>query len=232
MKKNAFTLLELILVIIMISLLSKEFYTRLKDNTLYDAALQLKSHIRYTQHLAMIDDKYDSKDQNWFKKRWQIVFVSSKAANGGPSYTIFSDTSGNSTGDANEIEIAINPMNSNQRMTGGHSGDIDLNINSKTFVGMNSLNLKYTYGITDISFSKSCSVYGSKRIYFDYVGRPMKGKLGKANGGGNTQAYESKNLISENCYITLIKGNENIILKITPETGFTCVLKKNSDKCI
>jgi type II secretory pathway pseudopilin PulG len=230
--KKSFTLFELIIIIIVVGILASAIIPKMQTNNLNQAAIQLLSDLRYTQHLAMIDDKYDKNDLNWFKKRWQLAFISSKAANGGPSYTIFSDTSGNSTGDANEIEIAINPLNKTQRMTGGHSGDKDLNINSSTFIGMKKLNLKYTYGITDIKLSKSCKVYGSKRIYFDYLGRPLKGKLGKANGGGNTSAYERNNLIETNCEITLEKNEDSITIRITPETGFSCILKKQNNSCI
>jgi type II secretory pathway pseudopilin PulG len=230
--KKSFTLFELIIIIIVVGILASAIIPRMQTNSLNQAAIQLLSDLRYTQHLAMIDDKYDKNDLNWYKKRWQLAFISSKAANGGPSYTIFSDTSGNSTGDANEIEIAINPLNKTQRMTGGHSGDKDLNINSSTFIGMKKLNLKYTYGITGIKLSKSCKVYGSKRIYFDYLGRPLKGKLGKANGGGNTSAYESNNLIERNCEITLEKKEDSISIRITPETGYSCILNKGKNSCI
>jgi len=230
--KKAFTLVELVIVIVVIGILATAIIPRLKTNLLYEAAVQLESHLKYTQHLAMIDDMYDSTDAYWYKKRWQLAFITSKAADGGPSYTIFSDTSGYSTGDANEAEIAINPLNPKQRMTGGHSGDIDLDIKSRTFIGMKKLNLKLSYGITDIKLSKSCKVYGSKRIYFDYLGRPLKGKLGKARGGGNTKAYENKNLISANCYITLYKNESNITLKISPETGYICILNREKKQCI
>jgi len=229
--KTAFTLLELVIIIIMVGILAAAIIPRTRDDSLYAAAVQLKSHLKYTQHLAMIDDKYDKTDENWYKKRWQLVFISSKAANGGPSYTIFSDTSGKSTGDANEVEIAINPLNHNQRMTGGHSGDINLDINSPSFIGMKELNLKLSYGITDIKLSTTCKVYGSKRIYFDYLGRPLKGKLGKANGGGNTKAYENKNLITSNCNITLFENENEVTLRITPETGYVCILNREKTRC-
>lgn len=229
--KKAFTLIELIFVIIVIGILAAMIIPRVKTNPLEEAAIQLLSHIKYTQHLALVDDKYDANDPSWFKKRWQIAFISSKEAAYGPSYTIYADIANNSTGDANEVEIALNPLNSNQRMTGGHSGADVLDIESENFVGMRKLNLKLSYGIVSLTLSDSCKVYGSKRIYFDYLGRPIKGKLGKASGGGNTQAYESKNLIQEVCYIKLRNENAEVSIKIIPETGYSCIINKENTAC-
>jgi len=229
--KKSFTLIELVIVIVTMGILSTTIIPKIQNNSLNEAAIQLLNHIKYTQHLALVNDKYDVHHKNWFKKRWQIVFITSKAANGGPSYTIFADTSGSSTGDANEIEIALNPLNNNQRLTGGHSGDINLDINSPSFVGMKNLNLKLAYGITDLKLSNSCKVYGSKRIYFDYLGRPIKGKLGKASNGGNKKSYEKTNLITQKCKITLIRKNAKISLIIAPETGYICIKNKINDEC-
>ena len=230
--KKAFTLLELVFVVIVIGILAASIIPRVGSNKLQEAAIQLVSHIRYTQHLAMIDDTFNKDDINWYKKRWQIAFHNGNNTNNKWSYSIFSDSSGSSTGAADTVEIAINPLNRAQRMTGGHSGDIDLNINSSSFIGMKTLNLKLTYAIVDIKLSKSCKVYGSRRIYFDYLGRPIKGKLGKSRNGGNRQSYEKKNLITKNCIITLISDTSEISLKITPETGYSCILNKENKECI
>jgi len=230
--KKAFTMIEFVFVLILITILAVNIFPRIKTNHLNEAAIQLVSHIRYTQHLSMIADKYDASDQYWFKKRWQIVFINSAKANYKYAYTIFSDSSGNSTGDPNVVEIAKNPENPSQLMTGGSSGgEARLGYNHKKFPGMKKLNLGMSYGITDITFSSSCSVNRSRRISFDYLGRPLKGKLGGASGGGNSSAYEDNNLIQSNCIITLTDGENDIQIKLTPETGFVCILKLNSTMC-
>jgi len=231
--KKAFTMIELVFVLVVIAIVAATIIPRIQTNALKEAAIQLVSHIRYTQHLAMNDDKYDASDSNWFKKRWQIVFINSSKANYKYAYTIFSDSTGGSTGDPNVEEIAKNPENSSQLMTGGSSGgEARLGYNHKKFPGMKKLNLGMSYGVTDMTFSRSCSVNRSKRIAFDFMGRPMKGKLGAANGGGNSTAYEANNLIQTNCIITLTDGSESIQLKITPETGYTCVLNSEGTACI
>ena len=65
---NAFTLIELVFVIVVVGVLAAAIIPRIQTNPVKEAAIQLLSHIRYTQHLAMVDDKYNSNDSAWFKK--------------------------------------------------------------------------------------------------------------------------------------------------------------------
>ena len=211
--KKAFTMIELVFVIVVMGILAAVIIPSTRTNPLQEAAIQVLSDIRYTQHLAMVDDKLDALDGNWYKKRWQIAFGSSAAADSKPAYTIFSDTSGGSTSDANENEIAINPSNNNQRMTGGYTGANALDVNHADFVGMRKLNLGLSYGVTDITFGGGCNQ--GTRLTFDYLGRPLKGDL-----GGNSEAYESDNLIQSDCNVTLEHGSDSIVISIRPETGY------------
>ena len=71
-KKDAFTIYELIIVIVTIGILAAVAIPRLKTNTLQEETLKVVDFIRYTQHLAMIDDKYDPQDANWQQKAWCI----------------------------------------------------------------------------------------------------------------------------------------------------------------
>ena len=57
--KKAFSLIELIFVIVIIGILSSVLVPRFDRPTLIEAAHQIISHIRYTQHLAMVDNKFD-----------------------------------------------------------------------------------------------------------------------------------------------------------------------------
>jgi prepilin-type N-terminal cleavage/methylation domain-containing protein len=209
--KKAFTLLELVFVIVVVGILAAVIIPKTKTNPLQEAAVQLLSHIRYTQHLALIDDKYDSNDELWYKKRWQILFGKNVKSNGRWAYTIFSDTSGKSSGDANELEIAINPENPNRRMTGGYTGSTKLDINHADFVGMKKLNLGMSYGITDIA--SSCG----QRIAFDYVGRPMRGDQSTMSG---SYIAGSDRLLEEKCIITLKNSDQQLTIEISPETGY------------
>lgn len=117
--KKAFTILELIFVIVVIGVLSAVILPRTQTNPLQEVGIQLLSDIRYTQHLALVNDIYDPNDPNWFKKRWQIVFSSAAAANNVPAYIIFSDTAGLSTGNATLSEVALNPQDPSRVLSGG-----------------------------------------------------------------------------------------------------------------
>ncbi len=220
--KKAFTLIELVFVIIVIGILSAIIIPSTKTNPVKEAAVQLVSHIRYVQHLALLDDKY-GEGAKWYRKRWQIVFINSSKANYQYSYTIFSDST-KTTGDPNFNEIAKNPLNPTQIMTGGSSGgEAKLGINHPKFKGMKKLNIGMSYGITDVRFSNSCKV--AKRLAFDYLGRPIIGKLGAArSAGGNKKAYEADNLLKANCDITLSNGTETAVIRVTPETGYVSIL--------
>jgi prepilin-type N-terminal cleavage/methylation domain-containing protein len=218
--KKAFTLLELVFVIVVIGILAALILPRTRTNPVQEAAVQVLSHIRYTQHLALVDDKYDASDANWFKKRWQILFSNNAGGAGGEwAYTIFADTVGTSSGNPNESEIAINPQNPNQRMTGGQTASNSLNIDDSTFVGMTKLNLGRSYGITNVTFSNTCTVGGSTRVAFDYMGRPIKGSLAT-----NVTAYDTNDLIQNDCNITITDGTETAIIQISPETGYAKVI--------
>jgi len=212
--KKAFTMLELIFVIIVIGILATIILPSTKRNPLQEAAIQLQSHIRYTQHLALIDDKYLSIDGNWYKKRWQLVFSSSAAANNQVAYTIFSDTAGTSTGNVNTSEVARNPENSSQYMTGGYSGANALDITNSSFNGMKKLNLGMSYGVSSVTLSGGCS---NSRIAFEYLGRPLQGDQNTMTG-----AYSAgtQRLITSDCNVTLSDGINSVLLTIKPETGY------------
>ena len=90
--KKAFTLIELVFVIIVIGILSAIIIPSTKTNPVKEAAVQLVSHIRYVQHLALLDDKY-GEGAKWYRKRWQIVFINSSKANYQYSYTCLLYTS-------------------------------------------------------------------------------------------------------------------------------------------
>lgn len=224
---KAFTMLELIFTIVVIGILAAIIIPSTKTNPLQEAALQLASHIRYTQHLAMVDDRYNPNRTDvagnviWYKERWQLVFSKGASANHQVAYTIFSDTYGNavSRGDPNEVEIAKNPENINQRMTGGYSGANSLNITHASFVGMKKLNLGMSYGVTSVSLNGGCS---AARISFDYLGRPITGDNNTMSG---PYTAPTPRLVSADCNIMIKDSNDNnITIRVTPETGYVKIL--------
>lgn len=216
---KAFTMLELVFVIVIIAIMSALMIPDMQSNKLREAAIQLVSHIRYTQHLAMIDDKYadNRASKPWYSKRWQIIF-SNSTRNPGVTYSIFSDYSG--TGNPDLIEIAKNPANTQKVLSGGHP-----NIHSDKELLSEKLNLSKSYGVDGYRLSGGCS---GARISFDYLGRPMKGNPMTLN-----SPYQSGRLIVQRCIIKLSSSYEgDIKIAIEAETGFTCILNDNGDACV
>jgi prepilin-type N-terminal cleavage/methylation domain-containing protein len=82
--KKAFTMLELIFVIVVIGILAAVIIPNTKTNSVAEAAVDLVSRIQYTKHLALVDDKYDRTNPTWMRNRWQIVLSNNK-------YSIVSD---------------------------------------------------------------------------------------------------------------------------------------------
>ena len=72
--KKAFTLLELVFVIVIAGILAFVLIPKSSDTKLLESANQLISHIRYAQQLALNNDQFDPNDKNWYKKMWRIEF--------------------------------------------------------------------------------------------------------------------------------------------------------------
>ena len=218
-KRYAFTLLEMIFVIVVIAIISIFMIKKEDSKTLLTkAALQIVSDIRYTQHLALSEDHYKPGDTNWYKKRWTLIFNSDHYSDDEIAYTIFSDRAGKSRGNPDVAnEVAKDPLNPKRYLSGGFTGVKELDIRKpEEFQGLRRYNIGKQYGIKEVKFSKSCSYYSSKRIEFDAFGRLLRGKL-----SNYTTPYPKRRVVTSQCKITLTdkKGNEMSIL-IEPETGF------------
>ena len=127
--KKAFTLLELVFVIVVVGILAAVIIPSTRTNPVREAAIDLVSKIRYAQHLAMVDDKFDVGDANWMRNRWQIVFTDTNT-----KYSIVSD---------NNTVYAKDPLNSADTIQ-----DIDLNAKYGVTVALTD----GCVGETDITF--------------------------------------------------------------------------------
>ena len=210
-KSKAFTLLEIIFVIVIIGILSAIIAPSVKRATLQEAADQIAAHIRYTQYLSLQDDKFDAKDSTWYKGRWQLLFnTSSSYTDNKIAYSIFSDKPTYS-GSPGISEFAKNPLNPKQFLSGGYSGVL----HTSDSRAMKNLNIGKKYDISSVTFSGGCS---GSRISFDYLGRPING-----NSRTLTNKYSNR-LIKSDCIITLTdaSGKSKKII-ITPETGYVYI---------
>jgi prepilin-type N-terminal cleavage/methylation domain-containing protein len=214
--KKAFTMIEIIFVISVIGILAAVVIPRTGSNKLNEAAIQVVSHIRYTQHLAVIDDKFNGSDSIWFKRRWQIIFGNSAYTDYKPAYTIFSDTSGTASGKPDKSEIAKNPLDSSKILSGGHSGTINFTDPDDKKIATKEMNLGATYGIDSYLLTGGCS---GARVAFDHLGRPISGDL-----SSTTTSYHAGRLIKERCNVILTNDEGSITIAIEPESGYAHIL--------
>lgn len=202
--KKAFTMLELIFVIVLVGILSYFAASGFSRNSLREAADQVISHIRYTQHLAMMDDKFDANNSSWFIEKWQVRF---RLLLGEYGYVVFSDKDHNKNADLNEV--AIDPLSSKE---------ID------GFRDYGAANLTKKYGITDVAsscYANDGSLVTANKgvISFDSLGRPY-------NGVSNATA-PLQYLMQNDCNITLGNSEGNVTITITKETGYTYISSQN-----
>jgi type II secretory pathway pseudopilin PulG len=197
MRRFAFTMLELVFVIIVIGILAVLAMPNFRTNPLEQAAEQIASHIRYTQHLAMIDDKYDDNNATWYKSFWRIRFYQNT---GTYYYTIFSDKDQNGNADtgAGKTEVAVDPL-TQVRMNASYNNKI--------------MNLTSKYGIKTVA--SSCDTLNID-IFFDHLGRPYVHSIDVTN------PYTA--LITAPCTISLEHQSDgNATITIQPETGHVSV---------
>ncbi len=204
MKRFAFTMLELVFVIIVIAILAILAMPNFNRHPLQEAAEQVASHIRYTQHLAMVDDVYDPTDSAWYEKRWQIRFPYTTIA--GQTiyyYEVFSDK--NKQGNSNLDEEAVDPL------THKTIGD---GVTAVGAIPDNAMvNLTKRFGVTSVT--GTCVIGGAYRtIAFDNLGRPY---LDVYSG------LYSNLLPVAGCTIVLNHPDGTATLTVQQETGYVSV---------
>ncbi|XMD74083.1 hypothetical protein UPTC15624_00421 [Campylobacter lari] len=193
---------------------------------IYVWELSVLNDIKYTRHLALIQNDFRAKEFNiakreWFKAKWQLYFIRSKSAtNNEQTYTIFLDKNGD--GNANigknminkDREIAVDLINPDILMNSGQSGVINQN-DSKANL---KYNIEKTYGISKVLFEGACK--GSTRLIFDDYGRlytPLKNAM---------RTYDKLASFNNDCIIRLSnKKNQHICIVINTVSGYAYIPK-------
>jgi prepilin-type N-terminal cleavage/methylation domain-containing protein len=212
-KQNGFTMIELILVIVVLGILTALALPRLKRDLKQEAAGNILSAIRYTQHLALLDNKHQFNNPKWQQRYWRLYFGT---CDNGKFYTIGSDDNNESAANARVdfTESAIDPANSKHiwakdggACNGAHSiADISPNI----FI-------EEKYGVDTIS--GGCS--NVRYIAFDHLGRPY------GSGFSTSTTPDNSGYMGDDCNFTFssssdaFSGDFSIIIK--KETGYAYI---------
>jgi prepilin-type N-terminal cleavage/methylation domain-containing protein len=208
MKQKAFTMLELVLVIVVLGILAALSIPRLDRDLKQEAADNVLSSIRYTQHLALLDNRHKFNDAQWQRTFWQIKFESC----GGSSGIFLSiGRDDDKQGDLDRSETAIDPSNGKPMFwqnTSSCSNGGDDTVSENIF-------LSKKYGVTSVSPSGGCTV---QHMGFDHLGRPHT-----SFSGSNVPNYSS--YTSSQCTFTFNMSNgDSFQINIEPETGYAYIV--------
>ena len=204
---SAFTMIELVMVIVVIGILAVLAIPRMDRDLREEAVTNILGAIRYTQHLALIDDKHIFDNANWQRRFWQISF-SQCGVSGKFFYTIGSDE--NMDGAVSKDETALDgattlPFYWDKTQLCDKGGDGT--VSSDIF-------LSKKYGINSVTFSDGCA--GVDNIGFDKLGRPQVNFQGSS-------APDLSSYMSSDCKITFGFADSAInpfTIIITKETGY------------
>ncbi|MBD3788770.1 MAG: type II secretion system protein [Campylobacterales bacterium] len=211
--KSAFTMLELIFVIIVLGILASMVLTRIERDIRQEAADSILSDIRYTQHLALIDDKHQFDNPKWQQRFWRIVF-SSCSDGTGRYYMIGTDDDMDSSTNAffEYDEAAVDPSNGKRMFwenTKPCASDNDTNtsVSDRIFITKN-------YGIQTVTNTGGC---GAGHIGFDHLGRPHAGF-------SNSAQPNSASYMTQRCTFTFtMSDGDTFSINVEPETGYAYI---------
>lgn len=203
---KAFTLIELVFVIIVLGILASLALPRMDRDLRQEAADNVLSAIRYTQHMALTDNKTDPTDGTWQKRLWKISFTNAAS---GSYYTVSSENNVKNAA-VDKPETAIDPTNG-KYMYHLAPNAIQTDESPNILIGEK-------YGIdNNIAFAGAgCP---NQHIAFDQLGRPHNGITTASN---NYDKY-----MTTNCTITFSFINNAATafqILIERETGYASIV--------
>ena len=205
MKRSAFTMLELVFVIVVLGILAAFAMPRLDRDLKQEAADNILSAIRYTQHLALMDDKHKFDDPKWQRRFWRIMFA--QCSDNKYFYKIGNDDDMDSTSTFEQSESAIDPSNG-KMMYVANNGDCTGNTVSPNIL------IGKKYGVTVQNGTGGCT---GKSIGFDHLGRYHVGF--SASTKPNYSSYKNTA-----CTLNFtMSDNSTFTITIEPETGYSYI---------
>ena len=210
--RYAFTLLELVIVLIVIGVLVAIGLPRINRELKIEAENNLLAAIRYTQHLALNDNKHQYNKSNWHQRLWMIRF---EKYNGNWIFKIGADN--DMDGNIDKKDAAVDPQSGKYFFSTDDVIDDD---------EAPQIFLTRKYNITDISFNgcKGTQSTDARHLAFDHYGRVFRGilKTSSTNGASNDFRTYVKN---GQCEITFTSPSFEKPLKIIilEETGYAYI---------
>jgi len=208
MKKSAFTMLELVFIIVVIGILAAVFIPRFERDNAGEAAYQIARHIRLAQHYALMEDRFDDAPAgvDWRETMWRITFTDGTS---GQCYAVYADRDGNG-GNPAQSERAVDPLTKNWVWGNTTCNDSTVGVNQDVL-------LWKSYGVTEVSVCGALtSAAGIKNIAFDHLGRP-----GQISGN-------KMNLLTNDCNVSIATNDgHSSDITIYSDTGFVEVTSIN-----
>ncbi len=222
MKRAAFTMLELVFVIVVLGILAALAMPRMQTDTRQEAIDNVISAIKYTQHMALSDNVIKARNRRWQRRFWR--FGKEGCSDNGIFYYIGSDKDMGGNIDANLGEAAVDTTNGMLYM--GLNGQpckdkesVKTQVYSNGLAATPSIFLTKKYGISEgnMKFSASCQTTDADHghIAFDYLGRPHARIE-------NVTQPDNATLIGTDCNITLRFTDtsiQDVIITVEKETG-------------
>ena len=215
MQRRAFTMIEGVMAIVVIGILAALSLPRLDRDLKQEAADNVLSAIRYTQHLALADDQQSFNNPKWQQKFWHIYFGT---CNGKTYYAIGSDENNESSnnGRVDFTESAIDPANGKRfwAQDGNCAGSYNLNdLSPNVFIGKK-------YGITGYTTSGGCT---KSYLGFDHLGRPYSDKFTQSN------TPDCDGYMTSPCQINFtMSDGSSFTVQIEPETGYAYIVGESN----
>ena len=212
-RKNAFTMLELVMVIVVLGIIAALAIPRMERDLKQEAADNILSAIRYTQHLALVDDKHKFDDPKWQIRFWHLYFGTCDSKK---FYAVGSDDNmdGSDNGRVDSDESAVDPATG--KLMWAHDGSactsgtvtID-DLSPNIFIGKK-------YGVNTITPSGGCS---NKYIGFDHLGRPYGSSF------TNSNVPDNSGVLTSVCIFQFdMENGESFQISIQPETGYAQIV--------
>lgn len=201
--KRSFTILELIIVVLILSILYTSFTPKTNTNNIHELKNRLILQLKYLRYKALTDSKYDELDSKWHKERWSFKIFNCDKNKDGVYYAMYSDT--NNTGSVAATEALDDPLSNKNIYTGKQC--IPNNSNSKYVLLTDNFKVK--------EISSTCnSTDAIVQISFGFDGNVYT-RLSKDEGDSYNYRLEEK------CIINIVDNDSNELdIVIENKTGF------------